>query len=41
MGKFDFNPHCTTRVLFLALLFGVILGAPWKNAGAEVINMAI
>jgi NitT/TauT family transport system substrate-binding protein len=41
MGKFDLNPLCTTRVLFLALLFGVILGAPWKNAGAEVINMAI
>jgi NitT/TauT family transport system substrate-binding protein len=41
MEKVDLNPRWTTRALFLALLFGVILAPFRKNAGAEVINMAI
>ena len=41
MRRFPSSPQWTKGVLFLGLLLGVIFGPPRKNAGAEVINMAI
>ena len=41
MGRVHLNPQWTARVLFLAMVVGVILGPPWKSTGAEVINIAI
>jgi NitT/TauT family transport system substrate-binding protein len=41
MGSFELKPGRTNGILFVALLVAAIFGPLGKNAGAEVVNMAI